>query len=272
MQREFIDFAQTLMAERPGAVTALVGVNPFAGDAALRAMEEAVRGGGFPGVTVNTSIDGELLDSPRAAGFWALVAELDVPVFLHPPLFVSPQQVDWDPRFLGFAVRPLDVSLCVAAIVTAGILERYPRLRIVCASGGGALAELSERLNLAYSQMDLGLLPEGAMRAGASSPPAAELKVRPSEYIRRLYVDTCVHGTHALLANLDLFGPGQMVFGTDSPPLMVSMTGEIEVVESLLTTDGDREQVLWRNAAGLLGLPDRTGAQIPATRTATSKI
>ena len=34
---------------------------------------------------INTSVDGEYLDSRRADPFWDLVTRLDVPVFLHPP-------------------------------------------------------------------------------------------------------------------------------------------------------------------------------------------
>jgi predicted TIM-barrel fold metal-dependent hydrolase len=49
----------------------------------------------FVGLIVNSSVQGEYLDSPRADDFFAMAAELDAPVFLHPPPSRSAAARSW---------------------------------------------------------------------------------------------------------------------------------------------------------------------------------
>lgn len=134
-------------------LAAEVGRNParFAGLASV-SMHDPVQAGeelrrclgaaGFVGVIVNDyQSAGEdrntmlFLDRPECDAFWRVAEELDCPVYVHPreatPLI---QEQMWKDRpwlaysALGYAHR---VGMHVLSIVTAGVLDRFPKLKIV---------------------------------------------------------------------------------------------------------------------------------------------
>lgn len=131
-----------------------VGRNParFAGLASV-SMHEPVRAGeelrrcmsektGFVGCIINDyQSAGEdkntmlFFDRPEYDAFWKVAEELDCPVYLHPreatPLIFEQM---WKDRpwlafsALGYAHR---LGMHVLGIVTAGVLDRFPKLKIV---------------------------------------------------------------------------------------------------------------------------------------------
>ena len=95
---------------------------------------------------INSSINGEYLDSPRAAPFFQLVSDMDVPVFVHPPKFTignEKMEIFRLPEMLG---RPFDTTLSLTRFIFTGGFERFPKLKLVCAHVGGALAHASGTL------------------------------------------------------------------------------------------------------------------------------
>ena len=91
---------------------------------------------------INSSVNGEYLDSPRATPFFQLVSDMDVPVFVHPPKFTignEKMEIFRLPEMLG---RPFDTTLSLTRFIFTGGLERFPKLKLVCAHVGGALPML----------------------------------------------------------------------------------------------------------------------------------
>ena len=76
----------------------------------------------------------------------------------------------------------------------------------------------------------------------------------PSTFLKRIYVDTANGSAANHLANLELMGAGQMLFGTDSPPLATPLEANIELVERLPVTDHERRAILAENALRLFKL------------------
>jgi aminocarboxymuconate-semialdehyde decarboxylase len=247
------------VAKHPGRLRAYAYTNPFGGDALLKQTAETVRQGGFVGLIVNTSVKGEYLDSDRADPFFAMAAELDVPILLHPPAepVGSGSLTDW--RLVEQVGRFCDVTVGLAALAFGGPMEKYPSLNFIGVTGGGAIALLPNRLDLAFRPPHWARKPEAA--GGGGPPPGAAIQQYqnkitqpPSSHIKRLYVDTASFSGPGLQANVQVLGADHVLFGTDSPPLATPLQDAVDAVHNLSIPVEDRDKVLRGNALRLFKL------------------
>lgn len=243
--KEFNGFAAEVTAKYPKHLLGLASSIPFGDHQVLKETERAVRDYGLKGIMVNSSVNGEYLDSPRANPFFELVCELDVPVFVHPPrVTIGAEKMDIFrlPEMLG---RPFDTTLSLTRFILMGGLERFPGLKMVCAHVGGALPMLPGRLGFGYELRH-------DMSFGPWDP---DLLTRPpSTYIQQLYFDTvCLHSP-AVLCAVQTVGVDHVLFGSDFPPVPIPLKRSVDVVHALSISAEDREKILGANAARLLGL------------------
>jgi aminocarboxymuconate-semialdehyde decarboxylase len=107
---------------------------PVLGDKeALREIDRSIRSLGLKGVTITSQIKGVSLDSPELYELYEKVCELDVPVFVHPALAPIGYDLlqDYDlPRVLG---REVDLTVATTRLIAGGILDRFPKLKLVIA-------------------------------------------------------------------------------------------------------------------------------------------
>ncbi|WP_219825401.1 amidohydrolase family protein [Nonomuraea typhae] len=227
-----------LARRHPAHLRCYAYLDPFGGEAMLRQAADLLAEPEFVGLIVNTSVEGRFLSSPGADDFFALAAETGVPVLLHPPAEpVGTEAIlDLGPGLVEHLGRLNDVTMGVAALVCSGRLERHPGLQLIAPGGGAALALLPEKLDLAM-----------APRPGRGHDGPAR-RWLPSDSMRRLLVDTSCPNAAQLRANLEVFGPGQLLFGTDAPPLMSELTRMVELVSAV------EAGVLSANAARVFGL------------------
>lgn len=231
------EWLATICAAHRRHLRAYVYVNPFGADAELDAAARTLRGDdAFVGLIVNTSVRGEYLDSERAGAFFALAAELGAPVLLHPPAAPAAGHGLRGLGLLEQVGRFCDVTAGLASCLFGGWLDRHPELQLIGSSAGGAIALLSEKLDLAHRAQHWG----GASDARPEQPPSA--------YLRRLWVDTASPSPAALRANLEVLGSDRILFGTDSPPLA---TPSVTVVAAVTAQVG--EAVLADNVRRLFG-------------------
>jgi predicted TIM-barrel fold metal-dependent hydrolase len=146
------DWLAQLVADHGGRLAAYAFVNPFGGSRMLDQVAADVRGGGFVGLIVNTSVEGRYLSDPEADDFFAMAEELGVPLFLHPPVRPVGTESLTDMRVVEQVLRFVEVSTALAAMMFAGRFERYPGLRVLAATAGGALGILVGRLEAAFNQ------------------------------------------------------------------------------------------------------------------------
>lgn len=241
--KEFHDWLALTVTEHPGRLAAYAYTNPFGGLELLEQTARTVREGGFVGLIVNSSVQGEYLDSERADDFFEMAAELDLPVFLHPGAEPVGSGSLADFRLVEQVSRFFDVAVSLATLAVAGRLEQYPNLKLVAATAGGGVSLIHNRIDLAQR----------------SRPPAdgvirAEVARSPSEYLRNVYVDTATLNPQVHLANLAFMGPERMLFGTDSPPMSTPLQAAIAMVDDLPISDDERRNVLAGNARRLFAL------------------
>jgi aminocarboxymuconate-semialdehyde decarboxylase len=251
--RAFHDELAEMISRFPQALRGLVYVDPLGGDDLLEGAVETLADDAFVGLIVNTSVAGRYLDTPQADSFFALAAERDLPVMLHPPAepVGGPAMADF--RLVEHLARANDVSAGIAAVIFAGWLEKYPTLKLIAPGAGGGLSLLAEKLDLAARTPVRGG-PPGA--GGARSAPVS-LDEPPSQQLRRIYVDTATPSALAVRSSVALFGPDHVLFGTDSPPLPGVVGPTVRLVEDLPVDDDVRQQIFADNAQRLfrLGVP-----------------
>ena len=230
------DWLAATCERHPDHLRAYVYVNPFGDESELAAAAKTLEQDAFVGLIANTSVRGEYLDSERAAPFFALAEELDVPVLLHPPAAPAAGQGLGALPLLEQVGRYNDVTAGLACVIVGGWLDRHPGLRLIGAQGGGAIALLAEKLDLAY--------------AAPHWPGRPALAAPPSSYLRRIWVDTASPSMLALRANVWAVGAERLLFGTDSPPLgLPANLGKIREIAG--------EPALAENATQLFGLKER---------------
>jgi predicted TIM-barrel fold metal-dependent hydrolase len=229
-----------LVDHYPDALRAYAYLDPFGGDAMLEQAVDLLGDRRFVGFIVNSSVRGAYLGSPGAADFFAMVAETGAPVLLHPPAepVGTTGLVDLGIGIVEHVARPCDVTLGVASIVCAGWLERYPGIKLIAAAGGGGLALLAEKLDLAMARRPgrngtgtgPGTGTGNGTGNGTGTGTGSRLTGRPSDSLRKVLVDTSCPSRAQMLANLRTFGPRNILFGSDGPPLMDGIVDIVDIV------------------------------------------
>jgi aminocarboxymuconate-semialdehyde decarboxylase len=243
--RAFHGWLSGVVHRHPDRLRAYVYANPLGDDDHLDGVRETLEDDAFVGLIINSSVAGRLLTGPDADPFFALAAEADRPVLVHPPAepVGGPGVADF--AFVEQVGRFCDVTAGLAMLAFAGWLEKYPGLRLIGATGGGAVASLPEKLDLAARPRHWG---------PGAPPPRREAGRSPGEALRRLYVDTAAPSRTQLAANVAVLGADHVLFGTDSPPLASPLDAGLGLVRDLDVPDSDKALILGGNAQRLFGL------------------
>lgn len=245
------DAFAALQRKYPGRFAGLAHV-PLLIDtrAALAELDRAIGDLGLRGVTITSQVNGVPLDAPELSEFYARVVELGIPVFVHPSM--PPQGYAWIKEYdLSRIVgRELDLTLCVSRLIAAGVLDRFPELKLVIAHFGGGIAAIKERI---------------AAKAYRFGTP---LKRSFDDYFDLLYFDMSGFegGPAALRCALTGIKPERLVFATDYPQDFTGATtgtGKgpkdmrryIDEIRALPFPEKTTAGMLGENAAELLRLP-----------------
>lgn len=206
-------------------------------DAAVEELRRA-RALGAVGIMVLGNIAGKSLTAPEFATIWKAIDEQALPVLVHPTAPPGVGEMDTAAHSLvGSIGFTFDTSLAIARCIYDGFLDRYPRLKLIAAHGGGALPFLVGRLDICHRKIPL---------------CSSRTEERPSNYMRRIYVDSVVYRQDALQMCVDVCGPDNVLFGSDYPHNIGDMTGGLARVDSL---GGElRHGVRSRNAERIFGL------------------
>jgi aminocarboxymuconate-semialdehyde decarboxylase len=210
-------------------------------DLAAEQLDEGVTRLGLRGGSIGTNVGGEELASTRFDPFWAKADELGAPIFIHPQGVPELQARLQGNGVLGNVIgNPLATTVALSHLIFEGTLDRFPRLKICAAHGGGYLPSYADR-------SDRGCLtfPEQCTKT---------LKKRPTEYLKQLYFDSLVFTGEALRHLVAVSGSSQIVLGTDHPFPWTS-TAVDHVLGTPGLSDADRIAILGGNAARLLNIP-----------------
>ncbi len=226
-------------------------------EACLAEIDRATRELGARGIQVFTNVAGKPLSAPEFRPIFRRMAELDLPVWIHPmrgpqaPDYASEQQSEDEIWFMfGW---PYETTACMTRLIFSGLLDELPDLKIISHHYGGMIPFFAGKIKLGFAQIFFG--------APDRNPVAekAGLKQQPIAYFRKLYADTAVSGEGgATRCGLDFFGPERSLFATDAPFDAEQGRGlireTIRAVRDLEISQEDRERIFWKNAKALLKL------------------
>jgi aminocarboxymuconate-semialdehyde decarboxylase len=210
----------------------------------------AVKDLGARGVLIYTNVAGEPLDQPKFEPIFAAMAELDLPVWLHPvrtaamPDYPSEQKSRFEMWWcFGW---PYDTSVAMLRLVFFGLLDRYPKLKIITHHLGGMIPFYDGRVG------------PGLQVLGQRTSDEDYSQILPSlkrphmDYLHDFYGDTAMFGggAHAIRCGLEFFGADHVVFATDTPLGPIAPT--IEAVNKLELAPAERRKLFCGNAEKLL--------------------
>jgi aminocarboxymuconate-semialdehyde decarboxylase len=257
--RESNRYLADAQAGQGGRIISFASTLPCGGDAFLRELERAVTRDGLKGVFISSSHQGAYPDDPEAAPFFELVTRLDIPVFMHPPAVGFGEERMGRFRLASSVGRPFDTCLALARLILFGVLERFPRLKLVVSHLGGGICEVLGRLDYNFEFQEQGYY----VREADSEPML--IAHPPSHYLRQIYFDTVSYHLPALRCAFDTMGADHLLFGSDAPPLTPLKARALTLIEELELSASDKTKVLSGNAARLLSLAS-DHAEIGETR------
>lgn len=179
-----------------------IGMAPVQ-DPALAARRLAgIKALGLRGIEIGTHVNGVALGDPCMHELYAAAEEADLAIMIHPLHPAGMERMAGRPELAAVAAFPLETALAAVSLLTHGITERFPRLRILLSHGGGALAWILPRLKHAH----------------AMGPPLQELFARdPGEMARAFYYDSILYDRPGLRFLADAVGGDHIVVGSDYP-------------------------------------------------------
>jgi aminocarboxymuconate-semialdehyde decarboxylase len=244
--QKWTDYAARLQDDHKGMLYSFATILPCGGPAFVKETERAIRELGLKGVFIHSSHKGSYPDDDEARPFWELIEDLDVPVMIHPPNAGFGEERMREYRLASSIGRPFDLCLALGRLIVRGVLEDFPKVKLLASHGGGGICETISRMDYAYEMGD------EAFFLGPYKP--MKIRQKPSEYMRRLYIDSVTYNEPALKMVLEWMGPDHVIYGSDAPPLTSLKPKAIKLIKDLDIPEESRDAILWKNAAKLLKL------------------
>jgi len=252
MARIANDEMASLCAAHPQRFPKFVaGVSLVDVESAIEEAKRAIGTLGAAGVQIYTSIEGQPLDAPRFQPFFAAMAELDRPIWLHPvrnadmPDYPAETKSRYEMWWcFGW---PYDTSVAMTRLVLSGLFDRHPNLDIITHHLGGMIPYYDGRVGP-------GLEVLGARTADEDYSQVLPALKRPHlDYFHLFYADTALFGAAGgLRCGLDFFGLDKVVFATDAPLGPIAKT--VAALDTLGLDAPSRKRIMHDNAARLLRL------------------
>ena len=202
-------------------------------------LKRAVTKFGLRGAMFASNVKGVNLDDPSFEPLWAAAEELGAFMFVHPNNVAGADRLKsyYLQNLIG---NPLDTTIAAVCLYFGGVMDRYPKLKIMLAHGGGFTPYQAARWEHGWA-----VRPE----------PKKNIKTQPKNIARRFMYDTILHSDKTLEAMIGLVGVERVMLGSDYPYDM-GMTDCVAHVRALSISDAGKASILSGNFEKFLaGMP-----------------
>jgi len=221
------------VAAHPDRLRGLGSVPLQAPELAVRELTRCMSELGLSGVTISTRVRDLDVGDAAMRPFWEAAEALSAVVFIHPAGNHDARLRKW--QLWNSIGQSFEEAMAIASLFYEGVLDAYPRLKIVISHGGGYMPFYLGRIARNYVE-------KPATRVNMSKPPV--------DYLRMLHYDTCVYDPDTLADLVRIVGAERIVMGSDYP--VGEMKPAAFVRNCTALDEAQRELVLSGNAGQLL--------------------
>jgi uncharacterized protein len=222
-------------------------------DLALKELDRCINDLKFKGVVIRIPTNGRPVDRPEFMPLYEKMCEYNLPIFWHPE--AKPTRPDYadetESKYFIWHTWGLvyETTVSMTRLVFSGVMEKFPKLKIVTHHCGAMVPYFAERIINHYNEAEM--RDRWNFKQGLSEPHI--------DYFRRFYNDTAILGnTPALMCAHAFCGADHMLFATDLPfdPQMgaYGMRQTIEAIEQMAIPESDRKKIFEDNARKLMRL------------------
>jgi aminocarboxymuconate-semialdehyde decarboxylase len=230
-----------MCAAHPDRFVAFASVALQFPELAAKQLEDGMKKYGLRGVAIGGSCEGKELSAPEFDPFWAKAEELQALIFVHPQNAQNAtgvaSRVKGSGALFNVIGNPLETTIFLSHLIMDGTLDKFPKLKVCAAHGGGFLPSYDGRLD------------QGCRVFPKECP--TKIQKEPSEYLKQLYYDTIVFNPEALRHLIAVVGAGQLGLGTDYP-FPWAYTPVDDVLNQPGLSDADRIAILGGTMSKLL--------------------
>jgi len=232
-------------------IAALVSANPqrFVGlgtlpmqapELACQEIERGRRQLGLTGFQIGSNVNQLNLSEPQFLPVFAKLEETNSALFIHPWEMIGEGQMTkyWLPWLVGM---PAETTRAICSMIFGGVFERFPKLRVAFAHGGGTFPLTAARIQHGF-QVRPDLCRIDCQRS-------------PESFLGHFFVDSLVHDPEILQLLIRKIGADRICLGTDYPfPLGESRPGAL--IASLNFDPDTQKKLYHQSALAWLGLPE----------------
>lgn len=207
----------------------------------VKELERAYKELGAKGAIIFSNVKGIPIYSQEFFPIYEAAEDYGIPLFIHPAPPVTTEVMKKASLPLPLFGFVFDTTMAVTGLIFQGILEKFPKLRIIHAHLGGVFPYLVGRIDDSFKsyQKDYGL----------------SLQQAPSAYYKRnFYVDAISFHLPAMRCALEFLGPDHILIGTDYAHPIGGPERVMGFVKDLDLGEENTEKILWKNAAALFRL------------------
>lgn len=230
------DFIADMVRQHPDRFFGFATLPFDSPDSMLKEFDRATGKLGLKGILLYSNLNGRFADEEPYRPLFAEAERRGVPIFLHPAVPVTFQAVKAYEMTAMLGLM-FDTTIALCRLILSGVLDQHPNLKLVCPHVGGALPYLIGRVD--HQTM--------VLKRGAEN-----IHRPPSEYLKRVWVDTVTPIGLAIKYAYDFSGPNKILFSSDHP--WVDPQIIVDQVESQSFQTADKDRIYFENAKSLFRL------------------